>query len=102
MPTSKTVRKIALSLKNAEERPSYGTPGFFVRKTIFARILPDDGLVVLKIEYDRREVLMKSDPATYFITDHYRNYPMLIVRLSNVAADDLRELLEDAWRIASA
>ena len=101
MPTFKTVRKIALSLPHAEERPSYGTPGFFVRKKIFARLLPDDDLVVLKIDLDRRDVLMESDPQTYFITDHYRNYPMLIVRLSAVDPNDLRELLKSAWQIAS-
>lgn len=101
MPTSQTVRRLALALPKAEERPSYGTPGFFVRKKIFARLLPDDDLVVLKIDYDRRDVLMQADPQTYFITDHYQTYPMLIVRLSRVAPAELKELLKDAWQIAS-
>jgi hypothetical protein len=46
-------------------------------------------------------VLMKSDPKTYFITDHYRNYPMMIVRLSSVDPSDLKELIENAWQLAS-
>jgi hypothetical protein len=101
MPTPKTVRRIALALPKTEERPCYGTPGFYVRKKIFARLLEDGDIVVVKIDYDRREVLMKADPATYFITDHYRNYPMMIVRLSKVDQADLQELLEGAWQIAS-
>ena len=40
---------------------------------------------------------MKADPETFFITDHYLNYPYMLVRLSKVDRDDLRELLEDAW-----
>ena len=101
MPTPKTVRRIALALPNAEERPCYGTPGFYVNKKIFARLLEDEDSVVLKIDDDRREVLMKADPQTYFITDHYRNYPMMIVRLSKVDTADLRELLAGACQIAS-
>jgi hypothetical protein len=102
VPTPKTVRRIALALPKTEERSCYGTPGFYVGKKIFARLLEDGDSVVLKIDYDRRDVLMKADPRTYFITDHYRNYPMLIVRLSAVDAADLRELLETAWQIASS
>jgi len=34
----------------------------------------------------------------FYITDHYRNYPAMLVRLSAVHPDDLRELLEEAWR----
>ncbi|HEY3969243.1 MAG TPA: MmcQ/YjbR family DNA-binding protein [Planctomycetaceae bacterium] len=101
MPTSKTVRQLALALPNAAERPSYGTPGFFVRKKLFVRILPDEDLAVFKIDFDRRDVLMKSDPQAYFITDHYRNYPMMIVRLSSVDRSDLKELIENAWQFAS-
>lgn len=101
MPTQKTVRRIALALPKADERPCYGTPGFYVRKKIFARLLEDGDSVVLKIDYDRRDVLMKSDPQTFFITEHYRNYPMMIVRLSAVDEAELRELLEGAWQIAS-
>ncbi len=101
VPTPKSVRRIALALPNAEERPCYGTPGFYVRKKIFARLLEDGDSLVLKIDADRREVLMQSDPGTFFITDHYRNYPMMIVRLSSVDPAELRELLTGAWQIAS-
>lgn len=101
MATSETVRKLALGLDKTTERLSYGTPAFFARKKIFARLLEDGDSVVLKIDVGRRDVLMKSDPQTFFITDHYRNYPMLIVRLSRIATHELRELLQDAWQIAS-
>ena len=102
MPTPKTVRRIALALPKTSERPCYGTPGFYVGKKIFARLLEDGDSVVLKIDDGRRDVLMKADPQAYFITEHYRNYPMMIVRLSAVDTADLRELLESAWQIASS
>lgn len=96
-----TVRKLALAMPNTVERPSYGTPGFFVKKKLFARLLEDGDTVVIKIDLDEREVLMQANPKCFFITDHYRNYPMMIVRLSVVSTDELRELLNDAWLIAS-
>jgi len=101
MATPKTVRRMALALSKTAERSCYGTPGFYVGKKIFARLLEDGDSVVLKIDYDRRDVLMQADPQIYFITEHYRNYPMMIVRLSAVDTADLRELLESALQIAS-
>ena len=41
---------------------------------------------------------MEADPEVFFITDHYRDHPMLLVRLSAVAADELADLLEASWR----
>ena len=41
---------------------------------------------------------MKADPKAFYITDHYLNYPAMLVRLSAVRRQDLRKLLEDSWR----
>ena len=45
---------------------------------------------------------MKADPKTFFITDHYLNYPMMIVRLSTVNVANLGELLDDARNHAAS
>ena len=39
MANCETVRQIALSMPNVNERPSYGTPAFFVKRKLFARLL---------------------------------------------------------------
>jgi hypothetical protein len=39
---------------------------------------------------------MEINPDAFFITDHYRGYPMLLVRLAAVEEDDLRDLLDMA------
>jgi hypothetical protein len=41
---------------------------------------------------------MQADPATFFITHHYRGYPAVLVRLASVRVADLRNVLEQAWR----
>lgn len=101
MSGSTTVRKLALAMPDTVERPSYGTPAFFVKKKLFARLLEDEDTMVIKIDMDQRTILMNANPQCFFITDHYRNYPMMIVRLSAVSVDELRELLNDAWLYAS-
>lgn len=101
MVTAETVRQVALALPETVERPSYGTPGFFVKKKLFARMLEDGDRVVIKMDFDQREVLIQSKPEAYFITDHYLNYPMMIVRLSKVSKSTLKELLQGAWEHAS-
>lgn len=49
-----------------------------------------------------REALMQEDPETFFITDHYLNYPSILVRLSTVRPERLRQILTHAWRRVAA
>jgi hypothetical protein len=48
--------------------------------------------------FESREQLMADDPETYFITDHYRDYEWVLVRLSKVSEAALRDLLQGAHR----
>jgi hypothetical protein len=100
--TFEAVRKIALALDHVEEGTSYGTAAFRVRGTLFARLHQDSESLVVRMDRDEREELMAADPGTYYITDHYLNYPWVLVRLSRVHPDALRDLLRMAWRSAAA
>ncbi len=42
---------------------------------------------------------MKKDPAVFFITDHYKNYPMMLIDLATVKKKDLKQLLRAAWQL---
>jgi hypothetical protein len=95
--TFDTVRKLAANLPGAVESTSYGTPAFKVGKCLFVRQHQDGESLVVKIEPAHRAMRMKADPETFYITDHYLNYPYMLVRLATVTREDLRELLEDAW-----
>jgi len=102
MFTVDNVRSLALAMDHTSEKTCYGTPAFYVRKKLFARMLPQGDAVVVKIEPQRREVLMQADPACYYITNHYLNHPLMIVSLGNVQLTDLEELLTDAWEFAGS
>ena len=100
MATCDDVRQLALAMADVEERSSYGTPAYFVRRKLLARLLGDGDSVVVKIDSRDRQRRIDADPNTFFITEHYRNYPMMIVRLFAISTQDLRELLDAAWQEA--
>jgi len=95
------VRRIALALDNVEEGTSYGTPAFKVRGELFVRMHQDGESLVVRTDFEQREELMAADPETYYITDHYLNYEWILIRLSRVQPDALRDLIRMAWRLAS-
>jgi len=99
--TYDTVRRIGLALPNVEEGTSYGTPALKVNGKLFVRLHQDLDKIVLKMSFDRRDEMMAADPETYFITDHYRDYPWILVSLASVSVDALPELLKIAHREAS-
>lgn len=90
------LRKIILALPSTEEYTCFGTPAFRVKKKLMAR-LKEDG-VTLAIHSEEREIWMRKDAAVFFITDHYKNYPMMLIRLALVKQGDLKQLLLDAWK----
>lgn len=96
--TAQTARRLLLALPGVEEGPCYGTPGFRVRRKFLARLRDRDQTLVVKCGFDERDFRMQADPDTFFTTDHYRGYPTVLVRLSKVQVEDLRALLEHAWR----
>ena len=44
-----------------------------------------------------QQALVESDPAVYFVVDHFRGYPAVLVRLDDIEAGELREALVEAW-----
>jgi len=99
--TFKDVRKIALALDNVEESTSYGTPAFKINGKLVARLKEDGESLVVGTTFEEREEMMGAEPETYYITDHYLKYPWVLVRLSRVRSDTLRDLLRRASRLAS-
>jgi hypothetical protein len=99
--TFKDVRKIALALEHVEEGTSYGTAAFKIGGNLIARLKEDGESLVVGTTFEEREEMMAEEPETYYITDHYLKYPWVLVRLSRVPADALRDLLKRALRLAS-
>ena len=98
MATEKTVRALALALPETSERPCYGTPGFYVKKKLFARLLPDPKVLAVRCDLGEREALLEVAPEVFFLTPHYEGWPMVLIRLPKIDRVDLEERLIEAWR----
>jgi len=90
------LRQFALALPGVEEGPCFGTPAFYVRKKFLARLRADSATLVIKVGEDRA-MWIDLFPDRYYITDHYRGYDAMLVRLDQADAEELRDLFEKAW-----
>jgi hypothetical protein len=98
-PEYRRVLALALALPGVEECTAYGTPGLKVKGKILARLRTEaEGALALRCDCIDREILLRAAPRTFFVTDHYRDYPMVLVRLNKVRLRELPALIERAWR----
>jgi hypothetical protein len=95
------VRLAAQAFPGVEDSTSYGTPALKVRGKLLARLHQSRDCFVLRTELLDREILLQSDPTVFYITDHYRHYPWVLVRFSTVDVRALPDLIERAWRLVA-
>ncbi len=93
------VCKLAMKLPGVELGTSYGTPSLHVRKKFLARLKEDGETIAIRVGFDDRDVLLELDPSAFYLTDHYRDYTAMLVRLKNVQVAMLEKLFEQAWRL---
>ena len=62
------------------------------------RVPRPDVLAVRVASQQEKEHLLASDEAKFFTEPHYNGFPAVLVRLPAVDADELEELIIDAWR----
>jgi len=92
-------KKIALSFPETSEKLSYGSPAIFVAKKFFTRHRKtDNSLVFIVADIPTRDMMLELDPKTYFITDHYKDYPSVLVRMERITPEELKMMLERRWR----
>jgi len=88
---------MALRMPETVEGPCYGTPGYRVRGKLFARLKEDGETFVVSVDRDTRDALLEANPKAFFLTDHYRPYDWMLVRLAAVSVDELEDMLRLAW-----
>ena len=98
--TYDTVRQIGLALPHAEEGTSYGTPALKAKGKLFVRLREDNETIVIRVPFEQRDEMMAADPEAYYITDHYAPYEYMLVRLTKVHPDALRDLIAASHREA--
>jgi hypothetical protein len=100
------VESIGRTLPDVEVTTSWGAPALKVHGRMFVCIATNkaaepDTLVVM-MDFPDRDALVEEDPGTYYLKEHYVGYPCVLVRLSRVHPDALRDLVIGAHRYMSA
>ena len=97
---------IGRTLPDVEVTTTWGASALKVRGKMFACVAinksAEPNSMVVRIDTAQRDLLIEEDPATYYLTPHYADYPCVLVRLSRVSPDALRDLIRGAHRFVSA
>lgn len=96
--TLEDVRAVALSLPRAYEAQVREATKFRVGRIVFAAVSPDETRLGFGYPKDERDALIASDPATFLLPrPSDLRYPWCAARMEALDADELGELITDAW-----
>jgi len=100
------VRELGRSLPDVEEGTAYGSPALKVGGRMFACMAShksaEPDTLAVRVSFADRDELLAADPDTYYLKEHYVNYPCVLVRLGRVHRDALRDLLLMGWKFVAA
>jgi hypothetical protein len=102
--TIATAMKMGAALPDVEQTTSWGAPALKVHGRMMAckaiNKQAEPNTLGVWIPIPQREELIAADPATYYLKPHYKDYPCVLVRLSQIPSDALRDLLRMGWEFA--
>jgi hypothetical protein len=101
------VRTVGLALPRVESTTKYdGSPVLRVDGIFMAGLAThpsaEPETLVVRAGLEERERLVEDAPETYYLTDYYRRYPVVLARLSRVEPDALHDLLSVSWHMTAA
>jgi hypothetical protein len=103
--TFTAVEAIGRALPDVEVTTTWGQPALKVHGKMFVCIAShksaEPNSLVVMMAFADRDALVEDDPATFYVKEHYLNYPCVLVRLSRIRLDALRDLMVGAHRFVS-
>ena len=99
------VERAGLTLPGVVAATRYdGSPVLRLRGVFVAALAShssaEAGSLVVRTNLDDREYLLEEAPDTYYVTDYYRPYPVVLARLAALDDDALHDLLSVSRRLA--
>ena len=115
MATYDDARRFALALPEVEEGTTYGNVALKVKGKLFAwqrplrkrdreelgDAAPDGDVFAVRVEHEvAKRAVLESEPAA-FTTAHFEGHPSVLLELGRIGAEELEELVVDAWLCAA-
>jgi hypothetical protein len=101
------VKTVGLTMADVEVATRYdGSPVLKARGCFMAGLAShpsaEPGTLVVRVGLDDRAWLLEEAPDTYYVTDYYEKHPVVLIRLSRLTRDALRDVLSMSWRLTIA
>jgi hypothetical protein len=100
MVTIEDVRALAMSLPRTTEGLVRDRVKFRVGRIVYLAFSPDESVMGFGFPKEEREALVASEPDRFMMpSGGDLRYHWVLVRLAAIDADEMRELVLDAWRM---
>jgi hypothetical protein len=87
-------RKIMLAIPGTDERLWFNQPSVFVHDRFLSKTHHREDAAVLQVgSMEMRDMMLEAEPKLFYITDHYRKFPFVLIRLSALTKTVLKEML---------
>jgi hypothetical protein len=87
----------AMSLPDTTLSTSYGKPAVKVNGKAFLYPGREPGSFAVAAPLTEKELLMETDPETFWETDHYRGWPAVLVRYGSTERERIEAVVTRAW-----
>ncbi len=93
---------LATQYPGVERSTSYRTPSLKVKGKFMARLRTEaEGWLAIRCDFVDRQMLLQAAPEVFHVTDHYQDYPIVLIDLQQVRSDALPDITERAWRLVA-
>ena len=94
MLTKAEARKVMLAIPGTDERLWFNQPSVFIHDRFLAKTHHKEDAVTLQVgSMEMRDMMLEAEPELFYITDHYRKFPFVLIRLSALTKTVLKEIL---------
>lgn len=87
----------ACALPDVEMAPFYGTPCPKVNGNAFVSPGREAGSFHVMSPHEEKDVLLETDPDTFWQTPHYEGWPGLLVRFGSDDPERVADVIRRAW-----
>jgi hypothetical protein len=86
--------KIALAIPGTTEVLWFRKPAVFLHDQFLTKVHDKEEAMTLRVSsMEMRDMMLEAEPELFYITDHYRNFPFVLARLSALTPKTLKEML---------